>query len=355
MGKPLSVVICDDSRLARKQMERALAQWNVDITHANHGLEALEAIRAGKGELLFLDLNMPLLDGYQVLERIRAHDLPTLTIVVSGDIQPEARERVIQLGALDFIRKPLDTDLLTRSLRSFGLLEELTASFVADAHETEPSPAQPLSPPALKPDTGFGLDPVSRAFELTECYQELANVAMGQAADRLARLLRVFIELPIPRVQLVELCELDMALRQASGDNPITTICQGFIAPGIAGEALLMFSDSSTQDLALMLGHEGEITDQVERELMMDIANLLIGAFLNGLGTQLDLSFGQGSPLILGQHCAIPDLNHNNNRWMRTLSIDIGYRIEGRDLSCDLLLLFTEDSLPAMNELVRHL
>jgi chemotaxis protein CheY-P-specific phosphatase CheC len=177
---------------------------------------------------------------------------------------------------------------------------------------------------------------------------------MGQAADRLARLLKVFIELPIPHVQLAELCEFDMALHQATGDNPITTICQGFIAPGIAGEALLMFSDSSSQDLAYMLGHEGEITDQVERELMMDIANLLIGAFLNGLGSQLDLSFGQGSPLILGQHCSIPNLQQNS-RWTRTLSIDIGYRIEGRDLSCDLLLLFTEDSLPAMNELVRHL
>jgi chemotaxis protein CheY-P-specific phosphatase CheC len=325
-------------------MERALAQWNVEITHASHGFEALEAIRAGKGELLFLDLNMPLMDGYQVLERIRAHDLPIFTIVVSGDIQPEARERVMQLGALDFIRKPIDMELLTQSLRSFGLLEELTAQ----------SPAQPLTSPPPTLDTGFDQDPVSCAFELTECYQELANVAMGQAADRLARLLKVFIELPIPRVQLVELCELDMALRQASGDNPITTICQGFIAPGIAGEALLMFSDSSTQDLALMLGHEGEITDQVERELMMDIANLLIGAFLNGMGSQLDLSFGQGSPLILGQHCAIPDLSRNK-RWTRTLSIDIRYRIEGRDLSCDLLLLFTEDSLVTMNELVRHL
>lgn len=353
MGKPLSVVICDDSRLARKQMERALVQWNVDITHANHGLEALEAIRAGKGELLFLDLNMPLLDGYQVLERIRAHDLPTLTIVVSGDVQPEARERVIQLGALDFIRKPLDTDLLTQSLRSFGLLEELSVSTASHNDQLE-THLEGVRPKPLNRTRGLGLDPVSQAFELTECYQELANVAMGQAADRLARLLKVFIELPIPRVQLVELCELDMALHQATGDNPVTTICQGFIAPGIAGEALLMFSDSSSQDLAHLLGHEGEITDKIERELMMDIANLLIGAFLNGLGSQLDLSFGQGSPLILGQHCSVPNLQQNG-RWTRTLSIDICYRIEGRDLSCDLLLLFTEDSLPAMNELVRHL
>jgi Response regulator containing CheY-like receiver, AAA-type ATPase, and DNA-binding domains len=344
VGKPLSVVICDDSRLARKQMERALAHWNVEITHARHGLEALEAIRAGKGELLFLDLNMPLLDGYQVLERIRANDLPTLTIVVSGDIQPQARERVLQLGALDFIRKPLDPEQLSRSLRSFGLLEALSP-------ENRPADAPPQPAKAGEP---LGLDPISQAFELTEYYQELANIAMGQAADRLARLLQVFIELPIPRVQLIELCELDMALHQAIGEHPITTICQGFIAPEIAGEALLMFNDASTQDLALLLGHQGTITHQIERELQMDIANLLIGAFLTGLGAQLDLSFSQGSPIILGQHHNLPNLQQHNH-WSRTLSIDVSYRIEGRDLSCDLLLLFTEDSLPALNELVRHL
>lgn len=350
MGKPLSVVICDDSRLARKQMERALARWNVEITHATNGLEALEAIRAGKGELLFLDLNMPLMDGYQVLERIRAQDLPTLTIVVSGDIQPEARSRVIQLGALEFVRKPLDIDLLSSSLRSFGLLEELSTPLLTD----EPSSLATSSPHPSVEHALIGLDPIAQAIALTENYQELANVAMGQAADRLARLLDAFIELPIPQVQLLERCELQMALEQSVGSDSITTVCQGFIVPGIAGEALLMLSNASSRDLAQLLGHEGEITDAVERELMLDVANLLIGSFLSGLGMQLDLSFGQSPPLILGRHCGIPDLQQNH-RWPRLLSITINYRIEDRDMSCELLLLFTEDSLPALNQLVRHL
>lgn len=345
MGKPISVVICDDSRLARKQMERALAQWNVAITHAANGLEALEAIRAGKGELLFLDLNMPLMDGYQVLERIREQDLPALTLVVSGDIQPEARNRVIQLGALDFIRKPLDREQLAGTLRAFGLLEELSCP------QKPVPPPEPSSSPAT---TRSSVDSASGSLALIESYQELANVAMGQAADRLARLLNVFIELPIPQVRLIELSELQMALEQSVGNHPVTTVCQGFIVPGIAGEALLMFNEASTQDLAQLLGHDDEINEQSERELLMEIANLLVGAFLSGLGMQLDLSFGQGPPMILGRHRSIPNLQQNN-RWTRTLSVEIHYRIEGRELSCDLLLLFTEDSLPALNQLVRHL
>lgn len=89
------ILICDDSALARKQMAKALPPGLADdILFAGDGKEALTILRDQKAELLFLDLNMPELDGYQVLEHIRSEDLPVLTIVVSGDIQPEARERV---------------------------------------------------------------------------------------------------------------------------------------------------------------------------------------------------------------------------------------------------------------------
>ncbi|PSL16761.1 response regulator receiver protein [Marinobacterium halophilum] len=343
MGKPIPVIICDDSRLARKQMERALSQWNLDITHASQGLEALEAIRAGKGELLFLDLNMPLLDGYQVLERIRSQDLQTLTIVVSGDIQPEAHTRVRQLGALDFIRKPIDVEQLGRSLRAFGLLEELQ-------HKATPLPAtHPTDTPTVS-----GISSIEQTLMLTEHYQELANVAMGQAANLLAQLLDTFVELPIPSIQLIESCELEMALQQSVSQPTMNTVRQGFIAPGISGEALLMLSDTETSQLASLLNHVGDITEQVERELTLDIANVLIGAFLNGLGQQLDLAFSQSSPQVLE---FLPGHSQmvNTGQPDRILSIDISYRIEGLAISCDLLLLFTEDSLPTLNELASHL
>ena len=109
------VVICDDSSFARKQMARALPKdWDVDVTFAGNGEEAVIAIKEGKADVLFLDLTMPILDGYGVLEAIRAEDLPTMVIVVSGDIQPEARDRVKSLGALDFIKKPVTTENLVQ-------------------------------------------------------------------------------------------------------------------------------------------------------------------------------------------------------------------------------------------------
>ncbi len=117
------ILSCDDSSFARKQMARALPKdWEVDITFAENGEVGLEAIRAGKGEVVFLDLTMPVLDGYGVLEVIKAEDLPAMVIVVSGDIQPEAQQRVKALGAMDFIKKPTDKDKIAHVLTQFGVL-----------------------------------------------------------------------------------------------------------------------------------------------------------------------------------------------------------------------------------------
>jgi CheY-like chemotaxis protein len=119
----LPVLICDDSSFARKQMKRALPDgWDIELTFATNGVEGVEAIRQGKGDVVFLDLTMPEMDGYGVLEIIRKEDLPAMVIVVSGDIQPDAQERVKKLGAMAFIKKPIDKAKTTEILTEFGIL-----------------------------------------------------------------------------------------------------------------------------------------------------------------------------------------------------------------------------------------
>lgn len=120
---PVSVLIVDDSPMARKMLVRALpAGWDIEVAQVGSGVEALTAYRAGKVDVMFLDLTMPEMDGYEVLETLRREDLNCLVIVVSADIQPRAQERVLSLGAIAFIKKPVDAQKIEVVLREYGII-----------------------------------------------------------------------------------------------------------------------------------------------------------------------------------------------------------------------------------------
>jgi chemotaxis protein CheY-P-specific phosphatase CheC/FixJ family two-component response regulator len=370
MSTPL--LICDDSNMARKQVARSLPDdWDVDISFATNGIEAIAAIKAGKADVLLLDLNMPEMDGYQVLETILNEDLPTLVVVISGDIQPTAHKRVTSLGALDFIKKPVDKQKLTEILIAYGIfnpqregvnqLQQNVAKASQKKQVIEPIPvnlpsmAVPPKAPDNRPKASKN-EHMALPQELRDCYQEIANVAMGRAGDLLARLLNVFVKLPIPNVNLIEVSELSMALKAVESNESISGICQGFIAGGISGEALLILNDSSFQDIASLMDYQQNVDERAELELLMDISNVLIGACLKGISEQLDLPFSQGHPVVLGQHCNISDLVAQNlSKWRKTLAIEISYGIENYAIKCDLLLLFTENSMVTLNNKVAYL
>ncbi|MEC7815389.1 MAG: response regulator [Pseudomonadota bacterium] len=336
------ILICDDSSLARKQMALALpAGLANQVLFANNGDDALAILRRQEADLLFLDLNMPGLDGYQVLEIIRKEDLPVLTIVVSGDIQPEARERVRKLGAIDFIKKPTDTTAVTRLLEEYGFYRpnELESSALADdnLHSRE----------SLGPDISVSLN---------DYLQEISNVAMGRSSDLLARLLRVFVKQPIPKVAFLANSELHMAISAAQTGDTYSAVCQGFTGAGLAGEALLLFEDASFGEMAEMLHYDVIEGESVNVEVLMDMSSILFGAFLNGIGDQLDLKLGLGHPTVLGQHRPINELlEHHSTREEQLLCIEISYAVENRDIHCDMLILFTEDSLPFLEQRLEYL
>jgi hypothetical protein len=82
----------------------------------------------------------------------------------------------------------------------------------------------------------------------------------------------------------------------------------------------------------------------------------LIGACTHGIGEQLEIHFTQGHPVVLGQHCKVDDiLKSGNQQWQRTLAIEIHYTIEHVNIECDLLLLFTEDSVARLNQKIDFL
>ena len=104
------------------------------------------------------------------------------------------------------------------------------------------------------------------------------------------------------------------------------------------------------------MNYKYEVDESTELELLMDLANVLIGACLNGVSAQLDMPFSQGHPVVLGQHKKISELiATNSKKWKRTLAIEISYSIEDYAIKCDLLLLFTEESMRTLNNKISYL
>ncbi|UPR28074.1 response regulator [Vibrio cyclitrophicus] len=326
------VLICDDSALARKQMARSLpSSLNADITFAVHGLNALEELAQNQFKLMFLDLTMPELDGYGTLEEMQRLGDTTPVVVVSGDIQPKAQQKVMDLGAKAFLQKPIDKEALKAILRE---------------HVEPPKQPQFITPSPLEL-------PILRRRDI---YMEVANVAIGRAADALARHFNVFVHLPLPNVNIFEVSELHMALRDLADNDQVSGVCQGFSGEGIAGEALVLLSDSSVSDLKKLMKVPTESEQLEELELLMDVSNILVGSFLNGLGEQSEVRFFQSSPVLLGQHISIDSVIENTSgSFKKTMTFEVSYNIDGTSIRCDLLFMFVDESLPLLDNKLAYL
>lgn len=112
------VLIVDDVPLNVMLVEKMLARFNFRIRKAENGLEAMREIIAEKPDLIFLDIMMPVMDGFQVLEQLRSNpEYSSVKVVVLSALNSnEDIVKAFNLGANDFISKPIVLDKLTNSV-----------------------------------------------------------------------------------------------------------------------------------------------------------------------------------------------------------------------------------------------
>ena len=107
----MKYLVTDDSKLARLSLVKSLknvAGEDVSIFQATNGLEALQVMQDEKVDVVFLDLTMPEMDGYEALPKLLEMNPKAKVVVVSADVQTKAKERVIALGAQLHIQKPIN-------------------------------------------------------------------------------------------------------------------------------------------------------------------------------------------------------------------------------------------------------
>jgi CheY-like chemotaxis protein len=128
---PTEALIVDDSATVRRIVMKVLANtiFNIDCTEAGNGEAALEHCESGAFDVVFLDCNMPGLNGLETLERMIEHDPAVKVVMMSGERNEQRRIWALDRGAFAFLQKPFYSVDVDRELHAiFGLKRPMLAA-----------------------------------------------------------------------------------------------------------------------------------------------------------------------------------------------------------------------------------
>lgn len=112
------VLIVDDSRFQRNQIIRSLEGEDYDIISAENGKIGLELFEKNNPDCVLSDLNMPVMDGYELLERIRSQNKKIPVIIITSDTQELTNKKCVALGAFGILTKPYKKEDILNVIKS---------------------------------------------------------------------------------------------------------------------------------------------------------------------------------------------------------------------------------------------
>ncbi|OEU63587.1 MAG: histidine kinase [Desulfuromonadales bacterium C00003094] len=113
----MTLLIVDDSPIARQILKKCLPkESNYSVIEACNGQEALEKFRQYRAEITFMDMTMPVMDGFQAIAEIKLIDPEAIIIALTADIQKKAKQRISSLGALMHLAKPASPQAIRDAL-----------------------------------------------------------------------------------------------------------------------------------------------------------------------------------------------------------------------------------------------
>ena len=118
MSDKLKVLIVDDEPHMCESLKTLLSGHGYEIHTSNSGKEAIEQLSRGNFDLIILDIVMPEVDGFKVMEHIKDSGLNTLVIVMTGNASIESAVEALRKGAYDYLRKPFEHEKLLKTIKN---------------------------------------------------------------------------------------------------------------------------------------------------------------------------------------------------------------------------------------------
>jgi signal transduction histidine kinase len=126
--KKYKILVADDEQVVRDTFSRFLSREDYEIFPAGNGKEAWDKIREDNFDLLLLDLNMPVMNGMEVIAKVNEAKKDLIMIVVTGYATLDTAKEAIKQGCYDYITKPFDIDdvkvIIERAFHMRRLREE---------------------------------------------------------------------------------------------------------------------------------------------------------------------------------------------------------------------------------------
>ena len=112
-----SILIVDDSRIARMMLNSCILQYkSYEIFQAEDGQKAIEKYKEIQPQVVFMDLTMPVLNGFEATKEIIQLNKDAIIFVITADVQPKSVEKITEIGAFDVIKKPAEPENIKNAL-----------------------------------------------------------------------------------------------------------------------------------------------------------------------------------------------------------------------------------------------
>ncbi|MEO5359288.1 MAG: hypothetical protein H7843_02440 [Nitrospirota bacterium] len=204
---------------------------------------------------------------------------------------------------------------------------------------------------------------ISLSEDEQDLLRETFNLALGQAGDKLARLLSSFVDLAVPNIGIIEAEKVaDKILKDTvfSPSDSVTALRQSYDVPydvhraRVDGEAIVIFNDQAIQTAAGVFGIDNVDDHSQEIEIMLELTNIIVGACLNGIANQLfskDMSFTP--PVVQADKVNLTKFvystfQRSQLKWDYTLMVMIAFNLKDQRFKSDLVIFISERSIESV-------
>jgi len=118
MKRQVRVAVVDDDPSVRRALQRILTVLDIGVESFASGEEFLNSLPDRPPDCVVLDLHMPGMGGLEVQQQIKRLDTVLPVVIVTGHHEPGMHRRCLQAGASDYLRKPIDAEVLRRAIDS---------------------------------------------------------------------------------------------------------------------------------------------------------------------------------------------------------------------------------------------